>query len=118
MKTIAIKDLKEKFDCKDLRPIRNWCKKNDVLITKHGKREFVYECDFELAYDKPFINKLKREHGKEWESVYRLHKDGNVPALNMLHEMPGVTFRTYKPKNEVVSKLQQKLNAYSKKSAA
>jgi hypothetical protein len=118
METISIDELKEKLDYSDLRPIRNWCKNNDVLITKHGKREFVYESDFELAYDRPFTNKLKREHGEDWKSVYQLYKDRNVPALNMLHEIPSITFKAYKSANETVNKLQKKLDTYSKNNAA
>ncbi|MGB3948539.1 MAG: hypothetical protein WBM13_11185, partial [Bacteroidia bacterium] len=67
MKKISIEELKEKLNYNDLRPIRNWCQKNDVLIIKHGKSEFVFESNFEEAYEKPFINKLKSKFGKEWE---------------------------------------------------
>jgi hypothetical protein len=58
MKTIEIKELKEKLGYLDLRAVRYWCKKNDVPIIKYGKMEFVIESDFEEAYEKSLLNKL------------------------------------------------------------
>ncbi len=71
----------------DLRAVRKWCEQNNVLIIKQGKCEFVIEVNFNEAYEKPFINTLKKKFGDEWETVYRLYKDGNIPALNTLKEI-------------------------------
>ncbi|MES2592181.1 MAG: hypothetical protein V4608_09875 [Bacteroidota bacterium] len=118
MNKITVDELREKLNYNDTRAIRSWCKRNNVLVIKHGKMEFVIESNFEEAYEKPFINKLKGQFGSEWESVYRLYKEGNVPALNMLQEAPSVTYKAYKSNSTTKSRFQEKLDAYKKNSAA
>ncbi|MFY9309605.1 MAG: hypothetical protein WAQ28_11215 [Bacteroidia bacterium] len=118
MNKIPIEELKEMLNYNDLRAVRSWCEKNDVLIVKQGKFEFVFETNFKEVYEKPFINKLKSKFGNEWESVYRLYKEGNVPALNMLAETPSVRYKPYRAKTPTVNRFQEKLDAYKRNSAA
>ncbi len=118
MKKLLIDELKDQLNYNDLRAVRNWCQKNDVHITKHGKLEFVFEANFKEVYEKPFINRLKSRFGKEWESVYRLYNEGNVPALNILQETPNVTYKAYKSNSPIRSEFREKLDAYKKSSAA
>ena len=118
MKTIDITELKEKLDYLDLRAVRNWCKRNDVLIIKQGKMEFVIESNFEEVYEKPFINKLKRQFGDDWVSTYRLYKEGNITALNILQTVPNVQYKIYRPTGKTKNKFQEKLDAYKKGSVA
>ncbi len=56
MKKLAIEELKTWLKYNDLRPIRKWCIKNDVLIIKHGKNEFVFETAFIEVFERPFID--------------------------------------------------------------
>ncbi len=114
MKKIAINELKATLNYKDLRAVRKWCIENDVLIIKHGKNEFVFETAFIEVFERPFINKLKRKFGKIWESAYRLYKDGNIPALNMLQETPLVVGKSYKPKNTIVNDYLNKYKSHKK----
>ena len=118
MKTLEIEELKEKLNYSDLRPIRNWCQTNDVLIIKHGKLEFVFEVNFKEAYEKPFINKLKSKFGDEWESVYRLYSEGNVPALNMLQHATSSNHKVYRPENNIIQQYLTKYQSHGKKKAA
>lgn len=96
MNTITLPDLQDFLGYSDLRAIRNWCHKNNVLVIKQGKNEFVFETDFKEKFERPFINKLKKEFGDDWESVYRLYSEGNIPALNMLHSVPDVLTKGFK----------------------
>ena len=115
MKKIDIEELKEMLYYDDLRAVRSWCEKNDVLIIKQGKAEFVIESNFEEVYEKPFINKLKNKFGKDWEAVYRLYKDGNVPALNVLQEANPKNHQTYQPKNNIIQNYLSKYQSHGKK---
>lgn len=90
MKIIKIEELFQFLGFTDLRAVRKWCSINEVLVVTQGKAEFVFEADFKLAYELPFINKLKRKFGDDWEQVYNLFNDGNIPALNSLSQSTSV----------------------------
>lgn len=100
MKTIILEELLEHFGFVDVRAVKAWCEKNDVLVVKQGKIEFVYEMDFQMVYELPFINKLKKKFGDEWERVYRLYKDGNVPALVNINDLSKNSLPIYNNKSK------------------
>ena len=66
---------------KDKRPVRTWCKKNNVTIFKDCSGEFVYRNDFELANDLPLILHLKSKYGNDWEQYYQAY------LQNALHKI-------------------------------
>lgn len=90
MKTIEINELLVLLKRSDLRSVRSWCRKHEILIIKHGGIEFVMEAEFKEVFERPFIIKLKNKFGKNWEEVYRLYADGNIPALDTLRSIQGV----------------------------
>ncbi|MCW3085085.1 MAG: hypothetical protein JWP12_2451 [Bacteroidetes bacterium] len=118
MNTLSLNKLLDYLDYSDLRAVRKWCNKNDVFIIKHGKNEFVFETDFKIVWERPFINKLKATFGDDWKSVYQLHKDGNIPALDILHNIPDVKYKTYKPAAKGSENYKKKLEEYAKNKAA
>ncbi len=95
---------------KDVRSIRKWCKRHQLSIHKDITGEYVYESDFELAYNLPLINQLKAEHGDEWESVYEAHQ--NKTLYTMLDNTKA-SQSAYKPMGKVTSKLISKLKSYT-----
>ena len=115
MNKLNLKDLMLELSYKDLRAVRNWCKKNGVLIIITGKAEFVFEANYREAIEKTFINKLKAEFGKGWESAYQLYANGNIAALITLQTLPEITLKTYKPQDNLVKSYQEKFNQYAKK---
>lgn len=110
-----IEKLLELLDYNDLRSVRKWCIEKNVIIITQGKIEFVFETEFILAYEKPFIEKLKRIYGTGWEKVYYLFKDGNIPALNILSDTTNKPINVYKPKTNNESKFLKKLEEYERK---
>ncbi|MBV6484356.1 MAG: hypothetical protein KFKLKKLM_00853 [Flavobacteriales bacterium] len=117
MKTIPIDELLEYLNYRDLKAVRNWCFDNDVLIIKQGKFEFVIEAEFELVYEKPFVEKLKRKFGAGWEDAYHLFKDGNIPALNMANSNSSKPMPIYN-KNNKPNQFELKIKEYEKKKNA
>jgi hypothetical protein len=103
METISLYELLIKLNITDLRTARKWCVRNDIVIMKHGKIEFISEVDFKRAFERPFIEKLKSKFGHDWKSVYELYDSGNIPALEALNETKNVAYRAYKPKNKIIS---------------
>jgi hypothetical protein len=119
MNVILIEDLKLFLNRISIRAIRNWCLKNDVLIMHKGtKAECVSEMEFEMAFNKPLIDKLKKKFGKGWESVYKLHKSGSIEALAELNNAATTSkyFISPKNKNKILSELQDKFYNYAKTS--
>lgn len=89
----------------DVRSIKKWCHRHDVLIIDN---EFVIESEFREVRERPFINKLKSKFGKEWESVYRLYADGNIPALNDINTIsinPLPIYKGTNPENKFLKKV-------------
>lgn len=118
MRKLSIEELQEQLNYSDLRAVRNWCKKNDVLLIKHGKSEFVYEANLKMVFEKPFISWLKSRLGNDWEHAYRLFDEENIPALNTLQEIPSITYKAYKSNSTMKNQFLEKLDGYKKSSAA
>jgi hypothetical protein len=120
MKTLTLTELLEPLRYSDIRTVRDWCIKNKVLVTKIGKCEVVLEIEFKLAYELPYINKLKNKFGDGWEQVYNLYRDGNIPALYMLNDVTSTPVPIYKSTSNKESKFIKKLEEYEqrKKNAA
>lgn len=67
----------------DTRAVRNWCRKNNVIVYKDSSGEFVTKADFELAYDWPLIQTLKAKHGDRWRIIYEAYlKDNLADAMD------------------------------------
>lgn len=118
MERIKLKELFDYLGYVDMRSVRRWCNKNGVFIIRHGKDEFVFESDFKKAFEIPFINNLKKQYGKDWEEVYRLHQEGNVIGLTALQTSVLVYRKTFKTENNIVSKYLNKYERDNKTKAA
>ncbi len=118
MKHLLLKELLEQLGYRDIRSVRKWCAKNGVFIVRQGKDEFVIESDFNKAFEIPFINNLKKNYGKDWEEVYRLHQEGNVIGLTALQTSVPVYRKTFKTENNIVSKYLNKYERDNKTKAA
>jgi len=118
MKTIPIENLLDLLNSIDLRTVRKWCKKNGVLILRQAGCEFVIESEFREVYERPFVEKLKRKFGAEWEIIYKLHVDGNISALHTLHQIPEVSKKAFEPNNKKVNEYLEKFRNYGKSKAA
>jgi len=118
MKMIPLPDILDFLSYTDLRAARNWCRKNNVLVLKQGKNEFVFEIEFKEKFERPFINKLKKEFGDEWEQVYRLYADGNIPALFTLQQIPTVKRGSYNSINKKKSEFLIMLEEHERTKAA
>ncbi len=114
MNKIYMNELIIELNYSDTRSVRNWCKKNNVIIVKAGKSEFIYESAFKEVTERPFIEKLKREFGNEWESAYNVYASGNIAALTTLQRIQGLQYKTYIPKNSIQNKYKNQFNEYAK----
>ena len=89
---------------KDIRSARKWCSKNSLKIYKDCSGEFVYQTDFDLAYDMPLINDLRKKYQENWTVCYALYKSGKAyESLDFSRLAPQPT--SYKPKGKIARKL-------------
>jgi hypothetical protein len=82
------------------------------------KIECVSETEFELTFNKGFIEKLKKKFGSDWDKVYALYMNGNIKALSELNESTKVNkmYVPAKTKNKLITDLQTKFLSYAKTS--
>lgn len=101
---VYLSSLKSLINRKDLRSIRKWCKKNNLCVYKDSSGEFVYQTEFELAYDMPLISSLCARYKDEWKKYYKLYKDGNTfEAINFIGD--NVRPKPYQPKGKITKKI-------------
>jgi hypothetical protein len=105
-----LKEITGLLNRKDVRSVRKWCNKNQISIHKDISGEFVYESDFELAYNLPMINQLKSTYGDDWQSVYEAHQNNSL--YTMLDDAKA-SQSAYKPMGKVTSNLITKLKSYT-----
>ena len=105
---IYLKSIGELIHRTDKRTISRWCKKNHLQMFKDSSGEFVYENDFDLAYDSPLILKLKAKYRDGWIDYYEAY---NKDELFKMLEMSTVSTRSkssYIPKGKITSKFLNK----------
>ena len=99
---------------KDIRSARTWCKKYGVEIHKDSTGEFIFQNDFDMAYDLPLILVLKNKHGDNWEDVYNAYKNDELHKLIEHKKQNVISSKSHKPKSEqskdFLSKISNKKN--------
>ena len=111
MNNIVLNEIMKTLNYTDQRSARRWCRENSVTLIKQGKTEFAIESNFQEAIERPFIAKLKKQHGDSWKMVYNLYKEGNIPALDTLQKATSVGHKVFKPIRKKENLFTEKLDA-------
>ncbi|WP_277014092.1 hypothetical protein [Flavobacterium lindanitolerans] len=90
---------------RDTRSARKWCSKNNLNIYRDCSGEFVFQTEFDLAYDMPLINALATKHPEDWKEYYSLYKSG--ATYETINLVGGKTHKNknYKLKGEIARKI-------------
>lgn len=105
---ISIKRIGELIDRTDKRSIRNWCNLNHLDLYKDSSGEFVYQNDFDIAYDAPLILKLKEKYNNAWIDYYQAYnKDELLKMLNFGTDAKNVK-SDYIPKGKFAASINRK----------
>ncbi len=80
---------------KDLRAVRNWCRKHNVFIIKQGNKSYVNKWEFILSFHKQFIEHLKAKH-KNWKKIFIAYLKGNLNHLVDTSEKSGKQLKVKK----------------------
>jgi hypothetical protein len=99
-----LKEIIRLINKNDTRAVRNWCRKNNVVVYKDSSGEFVTKADFELAYDWPLILTLKAKYGDRWRIIYEAYlKDNLADAMDF--NAPTQKSNNYAAKGNLSKKL-------------
>ena len=66
---------------KDVRSIRNWCKKKHLTVYSDVCSDYVVKFEFEIAYNLPVITNLKAQYGADWEVYYHYYRNGEANKI-------------------------------------
>src|ERR1700741_3822813 len=79
----------------------NWCKTNDVTVYYNVPGKAVCAIEFEIAVNKPLIDKLKAEFGDtKWEQAYRHYKTKNITGIISFKNKSDIAAPEYEPTSQ------------------
>ena len=113
MKELSLEEVAKLLGAKTEKYARKWLTDNDVFIYHIGEKHFVYQLEFDQAYDRPLMENLKAKYGHRWKVAYETYKGVKIPILEELNTTP-VTTKAFESKNELVIDLKQKFSNYAK----
>jgi len=90
----------------DLRSIRKWCKSNNVEIIKDTSGEYVVEAEYNLAYNLPVLQKLKKQFADSWQTAFQFYLNDEIYKMVELDKKPNP--QGYKPMGSIAIKLKNK----------
>jgi hypothetical protein len=96
---IYFKEILKLINKKDKRSVITWCRKNRVEIYSDGSEKFVYEAEFNSAYNQPIIKRYKEKYGVNWLEMYELSLENNLHLADSNNERISVSKR-YTPKTK------------------
>ncbi|NPD44655.1 hypothetical protein [Lentimicrobium sp. S6] len=99
---IYFKEIMKRINKKDIRSACSWCEKNKVEIYQDCSGKFVIDAEFDLAYNRPIINRYKSKYGKDWLKMYELCKENKLHIADMNHKEISRSKR-YQPKSKASS---------------
>lgn len=103
-----LKSIGELICRKDIRSVRKWCKQNHLHIYKDCTGEFIYENDFDLAYNTPLILRLKAKYGTSWLNYYEAYQKGELLQMLTFTNQIKNEKSNYQPKGIVTSNVLKK----------
>jgi len=84
--TLTMEQVKVKLHLETSEAAARWCIKNDITIIPIGNKNTVSEYAFELVYQKPIIDDLKRRYGEKWEKYYHAYNSEDITEFYAIQE--------------------------------
>jgi hypothetical protein len=109
LQTLTISEVSVILKFKNDLTTRKWLKDNGIQIHRLAKKSFVYQIEFDLVWDKPYVLNLKRKHPQNWKDLYScVVKDRSLYDL-MMFEIDEENSFTPTTKVSIKSTTDQKL---------
>ena len=106
---LTLRQVAKELKYKDDLATRRWLKKNGIQIHRLAKENFVYQIEFDLVFDRPYVNSLRNQYPQKWKEIYRLACKDDILFELMVMEMEDSTPRIPMTKVSLRSKSDDKL---------
>lgn len=92
---LDMKEVAEKLKKKSVDAAARWCLTNNIAIMTLGNKRVVSEFEFNLSFEQPLIEMLKRKHGDGWATYYEVYQNNDViKYFNTASSRPFDTHKT------------------------
>lgn len=106
---LTLRQVAKELNYKDELATRRWLKKNGIQIHRLAKENFVYQIEFDLVFDRPYVNSLRNQYPQKWKEIYRLACKDDILFELIVMEMEDSTPRIPMTKVSLRSKSDDKL---------
>jgi hypothetical protein len=106
---LTLRQVAKELKYKDDLATRRWLKKNGIQIHRLAKENFVYQIEFDLVFERLYVNGLRIKHPQKWKEIYRLACKDDILFELMVMEMEESTPRIPMTKVSLRSKSDDKL---------
>ena len=105
---LTLRQVAKELKYKDDLATRRWLKKNGIQIHRLAKENFVYQIEFDLVFERLYVNGLRMKHPQKWKEIYRLACKDDILFELMVMEMEDSTPRIPMTKVSLRSKSDDK----------
>ena len=105
---LTLRQVAKELKYKDDLATRRWLKKNGIQIHRLAKENFVYQIEFDLVFERLYVNGLRIKHPQKWKEIYRLACKDDILFELMVMEMEESTPRIPMTKVSLRSKSDDK----------
>ena len=106
---LTLRQVAKELKYKDDLATRRWLKKNGIQIHRLAKENFVYQIEFDLVFERLYVNGLRIKHPQKWKEIYRLACKDDILFELIVSEMEDSTPRIPMTKVSLRSKSDDKL---------
>ena len=106
---LTLRQVAKELNYKDELATRRWLKKNGIQIHRLAKENFVYQIEFDLVFERLYVNGLRIKHPQKWKDMYRVVCKDNTLYELMVMEVEESTPRIPMTKVSLRSKSDDKL---------
>lgn len=89
------------FPFRTISSFKKWCKKNGVVVIDHDDIPFVYTSEFEVAFNRPYLERLKLKYPNNWQPLFESilkneyskivqYTENQVPTVNHIGYQPSI----------------------------
>lgn len=105
---LTLRQVAKELNYKDELATRRWLKKNGIQIHRLAKENFVYQIEFDLVFERLYVNGLRIKHPQKWKDMYRVVCKDNTLYELMVMEVEESTPRIPMTKVSLRSKSDDK----------
>lgn len=105
---LTLRQVAKELKYKDDLATRRWLKKNGIQIHRLAKENFVYQIEFDLVFERLYVNGLRIKHPQKWKEIYRLTCKDDILFELMVMEVEESTPRIPMTKVSLRSKSDDK----------